>query len=215
MPAACCDPRPATNTGAADLVVVGLGNPGPEYEGTRHNVGRLCLEAFARRAGIGISRRRWRARTGCGELAGRRLWLVEPQTYMNLSGRSVLEAARELGLQPASVWVVHDEMDLPLCRLRIRRGGSAAGHRGVGSIIASLHSDDFWRFRVGVGKPPARGSEAGVDYVLSPFEGREREVLETVVDNVAAAIETAVLQGLPRAMEVYNRPGSLGCEEIP
>ncbi|HLH70096.1 MAG TPA: aminoacyl-tRNA hydrolase [Candidatus Dormibacteraeota bacterium] len=200
---------------ATDLVLVGLGNPGAEYAGTRHNIGWACLETFAGRAGIRLTRRRWKARVGCGEVAGRRIWLLEPQTYMNLSGRSVLEATRDLGLGPGSVWVLHDEIDLGLCRLRIRRGGSAAGHNGVRSIIAALHSDEFVRFRVGVGRPPKPGSEAGIRHVLGRFTSAEAAVLPTVLEGVASAVELALTMGLERAMERYNRPGSLGCDELP
>jgi len=204
----------ADQSATADLLLIGLGNPGPEYVGTRHNLGRACLEAFARRAGIELSRRRWRSRVGCGEVTGRGLWLLEPLTFMNLSGRAVFEAVRDLGFGPENVWVVYDEMDLPLCRLRIKRGGSSAGHGGIKSIIASLHSDAFTRFRVGVGKQTRPGSDAGIDHVLGRFSRREAEVLATVIDGVASAIETAVRDGLVRAMDLYNRAGSLGCEEI-
>jgi PTH1 family peptidyl-tRNA hydrolase len=197
-----------------ELVLVGLGNPGAEYARTRHNLGWACLDAFAARAGIELSRRRWRSRVGCGLMAGRRIWLVEPQTYMNLSGRAAYEATRDLDVGPESVWVVYDEMDLPLCRLRIRRGGSSAGHNGIESIIASLHSDAFVRFRVGVGKQPATGSRAGVGHVLGRFSQREEEAVGRVVEGVVAALETAVTEGLTRAMDLYNRAGSLGCEEI-
>src|SRR5215472_11077299 len=198
----------------SDLIVVGLGNPGSEYARTRHNLGWSCLERFAARNRIELSRRRWRSRTGCGLVAGRRVWLLEPQTFMNLSGRAVFEAARDLDVGPESVWVVYDEMDLPLCRLRIRQGGSAAGHNGIRSIIASLHSDSFVRFRVGVGKQPARGSGAGASHVLGRFSRQESEVLDTVVAGVASALDTAANEGLTRAMDLYNRSGSLGCEEL-
>jgi peptidyl-tRNA hydrolase, PTH1 family len=198
----------------SDLILVGLGNPGPEYARTRHNLGWACLEAFAHGAGIELSRRRWRSRTGCGVVAGRRVWLLEPQTFMNLSGRAVFEATRDLGVGPENVWVVYDEMDLPLCRLRIRTGGSAAGHKGIESIIASLHSDAFVRFRVGVGKPGRSGSSAGVGHVLGRFSRAEEEALGSVIEGVAAALRTAVEEGLTRAMDLYNRAGSLGCEEL-
>jgi PTH1 family peptidyl-tRNA hydrolase len=199
---------------ASDLVVVGLGNPGPEYARTRHNIGWLCLEAFGRRIGIEISRRRWRSRVGSGEAAGRKVWLLEPQTFMNLSGRAVHEAMRDLGVGPESLWVVHDEMDLPLCRLRIRTDGSDAGHNGVRSIIAALGTNDFVRFRVGVGKQPAPGHSVGVRHVLGRFTKGEGEDVEAVVENVASALETALHSGVTRAMELYNRAGSLGCEEL-
>lgn len=196
-------------------MVVGLGNPGPDYDGTRHNVGRLCVEAFARKAGIAIDRRRWRSRVGSGPALGRRLWLLEPQTYMNLSGRAVREACRDLALAPSEVWVVYDELDLPFCRLRIRVGGSAAGHNGVRSIIEALGDDGFARFRVGVGKPPRPGGEAGRSYVLNRFSKVEVATLGAVVDGVASALEDGARLGLEHAMNVYNRPGSLRCEEIP
>jgi peptidyl-tRNA hydrolase, PTH1 family len=203
--------RPDTD----DLVLVGLGNPGSEYARTRHNLGWACLDAFAERAGIELGRRRWRSRVGCGVHAGRRLWLLEPQTFMNVSGRAVHEALRDLGVGPESVWVVHDELDLPFCRMRIKVGGSAAGNNGVRSIIASLRSDAFVRFRVGVGKPERRGPGHGVDHVLGRFSRDEEAALPKVIDGVAAALETAVGGGLTRAMDLYNRAGSLGCEELP
>lgn len=198
-----------------DLLVVGLGNPGPEYAGTRHNVGRLCVEAFGDRLGIPLSRRRWRSRMGSGESRGRRVWLLEPQTFMNLSGRAVRDAVRDLSLTTDSVWVAHDEMDLPLCRLRIKIGGSAAGHNGVQSIISALGSDGFVRFRVGVGKQPAPGPRAGVRYVLGGFSRSEAAALSSVLAGVADALTMALESGLTQAMDVYNRAGSLGCEEVP
>lgn len=198
-----------------DLILVGLGNPGPEYARTRHNLGQMCLEAYAAKLGVELSRKRWRSRVGCGLVAGRRLWMLEPQTFMNLSGRAVFEAVRDLDVDPGSVWVVHDELDLPLCRLRIRVGGSAAGNNGIKSIIASLHTEAFVRFRVGVGKPLRPGPGHGVDHVLGRFSRREEEMVGKVVDGVASALETAVTAGLARAMDLYNRAGSLDCEAVP
>ncbi len=199
-----------------DIIIVGLGNPGPEYAGTRHNLGETCVREFASRLGVGIGRRRWRSLVGFADRPlgfGGRLWLVLPQTFMNLSGRAVAEAVRDVGVGPESVWVVHDELDLPLCRLRIRLGGSPAGNNGIKSIIGSLRSDRFWRFRVGVGKPPS--PSRGVDYVLGGWSRAEAERLPSVVGGVATALEEAVRSGLPRAMALYNRAGSLGCEELP
>src|SRR2546423_5717330 len=122
---------------SSDLVVVGLGNPGPEYDRTRHNIGWLCVEAFGERLGIGLTRRRWRSRVGSGFAGGRRVWLLEPQTFVNMSGRAVKEAVRYLAGPLDSLWVVHDEMDLPLCRVRIRVGGSDARHHGVRPIMGA------------------------------------------------------------------------------
>jgi peptidyl-tRNA hydrolase, PTH1 family len=199
---------------ASDVVVVGLGNPGPDYTRTRHNVGWHCVEALGDRLGIELTRRRWRSRVGSGWAAGRRVWLVEPQTFMNLSGRAVKEAVRDLELPEDCLWVVHDEMDLPLCRLRIRIDGSSAGHNGIESIVAALGSDRFVRFRVGVGKQPRRGSAAGARHVLSRFSKAESDAVDSVINGVACALEAALNQGLERAMDLYNRSGSLGCEEI-
>jgi PTH1 family peptidyl-tRNA hydrolase len=206
---------PSGSDSSSGLLLVGLGNPGREYARSRHNLGWLCLEALARRVSIDVSRKRWRSLAGSGAVEGRTVWLLRPQTYMNLSGRAVAEACRDLGLDASSVWVVYDELDLPFCRLRIRRGGSAAGHNGVRSLIGALGSDAFVRFRVGVGKPPAAGSPAGVRHVLGRFTRAEAAALDSVIDGVASALETGLRSGLERAMELYNRAGSLGCSGLP
>ena len=135
-----------------------------------------------------------------------------PQTYMNLSGQAVAKALKDLKLSPQQMWVVHDELDLPLCRMRIRRGGSGAGHNGVLSLIASLGTADFVRFRVGIGKPPGKGSPAGRHHVLGRFTKAEATLLPNIVEGVADALELALETGVERAMEKFNRPGALGCE---
>lgn len=201
---------------ASDLLIVGLGNPGPEYDGTRHNVGFACVAELGRRLGVALDRRRWRSRVGSCDMpggTGGRLWLQQPQTMMNLSGTAVAAAARDLDLPPERIWAVHDELDLPLCRLRIRRDGSPAGHGGVRSIVGALGSQDFIRFRVGVGKPPR--AAAGASYVLGRFGRAESKRLEPVIAGVASALEEALQSGLDAAMGVYNRAGSLSCEELP
>jgi PTH1 family peptidyl-tRNA hydrolase len=136
-----------------------------------------------------------------------------PQTYMNLSGQAVAKALKDTGLMPQQTWVVYDELDLPMCRMRIRKGGSGAGHNGVKSIIAALGTDDFVRFRVGIGKPSSKGSHAGVSYVLGRFTKAEAERLPTIVSGVADALELALEAGVERAMDRFNRPNALGCEE--
>ena len=198
---------------ASDLIIVGLGNPGPEYAATRHNLGFRCVEELGRRLGVSVDRRRWRSHVGSASIGGRPVWLVLPQTFMNLSGRAVADAMRDLGVPPAQVWVVHDELDLPLCRLRIRQGGSAAGNNGIRSIIGALGRPDFWRFRVGVGKPPS--APRGVDHVLGRFGRAEAERAGAVVDGLVSALELAIREGMERAMATYNRAGSLGCDELP
>ena len=197
-----------------DLLIVGLGNPGPDYAGTRHNLGCMCVEELASRLGVTLSRRRWRSRVASAPLrSSGQVWLIAPQTYMNLSGRAVAEAVRALGLPSSSVWVVHDELDIPLCRLRIRREGSDAGHNGVASIMASLGTPKFARFRVGVGRPLSPRVDP-IDYLLSPFSRKEWALLPSVRAGVADALILGVESGLDKAMEVYNRPGSLGCTEV-
>jgi peptidyl-tRNA hydrolase, PTH1 family len=196
-----------------ELLIVGLGNPESEYADTRHNLGFACVRELARRLGIKVDRKRWQALVGHSEEHG--IWLVLPQTYMNLSGQPVVKALRDLSLTPQRMWVVHDELDLPLCRLRIRRGGSGAGHNGVLSLISSLGTDEFVRFRVGIGKPARKGSPAGRSYVLGRFTKAEAARVPNIVDGVASALELAIEAGVERAMEQFNRPGALGCEELP
>ena len=196
-----------------ELLIVGLGNPESEYADTRHNLGFACVHELARRLGVKADRKRWQSLVGHSEARG--IWLVLPQTYMNLSGEAVAKALRDLRLTPERTWVVHDELDLPLCRMRIRRGGSGAGHNGVLSLISSLGTPDFVRFRVGIGKPARKGSPAGRGYVLGRFTKTEAARIPNIVDGVANALQLAIDTGLERAMEKFNRPGALGCEELP
>jgi peptidyl-tRNA hydrolase, PTH1 family len=191
-------------------LIVGLGNPESDYADTRHNLGFACVRELARRLDVRIEKKRWRSMVGRSESRG--VWLVLPQTYMNLSGDAVARAMKDAGVAARDTWVVYDELDLPLCRMRIKVGGSTAGHNGVGSIVQSLGRDDFVRFRVGVGKPGGRGSAAGIRHVLGRFTKAEKEVLPSVVAGVADALELALDRGVERAMDVYNRSGALGCE---
>jgi peptidyl-tRNA hydrolase, PTH1 family len=192
-------------------LIVGLGNPESEYGDTRHNLGFACARELARRLGVEVSRKRWKSLIGRSESRG--LWIVLPQTYMNLSGEAVKAAIRDTGVPASQVWVVHDELDLPLCRLRIQSGRSGAGHNGVLSIISALGTKDFARFRVGIGRPSHRSTDVGVRYVLGRFTKAESERLEKVVSGVADALEMALESGLERAADRYNRTGALGCEE--
>jgi PTH1 family peptidyl-tRNA hydrolase len=196
-----------------ELLIVGLGNPESEYADTRHNLGFACLHELARRLGVQVNRKRWQSLVGHSE--SHRVWIVLPQTYMNLSGAAVSKALRDLGLTAQQLWVVHDELDLPLCRMRIRRGGSGAGHNGVLSVISSLGTPDFVRFRVGIGKPARKGSQSGRHYVLGRFTKAEAERLPLIVEGVADAVELALEAGVDRAMDRFNRAGALGCEELP
>jgi peptidyl-tRNA hydrolase, PTH1 family len=205
--------KPVEDNGVdQERLIVGLGNPDAEYADTRHNLGFTCVREVARRLGVRIDRKRWQSLVGHSETG--HVWLVMPQTYMNLSGQAVAKALKDIHVPPQNVWVVYDELDLPLCRMRIRRGGSGAGHNGVLSLISSLGTPDFVRFRVGIGKPPRKGSQHGRQHVLGRFTKAEAERLPAVIDGVSSALELALAAGVERAMDVYNRAGSLGCEEL-
>ena len=195
-----------------DVLIVGLGNPESDYGDTRHNMGFACVRELARRWEVKVDRKRWQSLVAHSDARG--AWLVLPQTYMNLSGEAVAKALRDTGLTTDQTWVVYDELDLPMCRMRIRRGGSGAGHNGVRSLIAALGTDAFARFRVGIGKPARKGSQAGRHYVLGRFTRAEAERLPHVISGVADALELALEAGLERAMDRYNRAGALGCEEL-
>lgn len=193
-------------------LIVGLGNPESEYADTRHNLGFACVRELARRLGTAVDKKRWQSLVGHSEARG--VWFVMPQTYMNLSGQAVAKALKDTRLAPQQTWLVYDELDLPMCRMRIRLGGSGAGHNGVLSIINSLGTDEFVRFRVGIGKPARKGSQSGVHYVLGRFTKAESERLPHVISGVADALELALDAGVERAMDRYNRPNALGCEEL-
>jgi peptidyl-tRNA hydrolase, PTH1 family len=187
---------------AADRwLIVGLGNPGHEYERSRHNLGFLVADELARRRRGRISDRAARSLTGRVRLGDRELVLAKPQTMMNLSGQAVKALRAKFTVPLDRVLIVHDDLDLPFGRLRIRRGGSSAGNHGMDSVIASLGTKDVIRFRVGIGRPPGDG----VDYVLSPFTESERVQLPEIVARVADAVEVAVEHGLERAMTDFNR----------
>jgi peptidyl-tRNA hydrolase, PTH1 family len=196
-----------------ERLIVGLGNPESEYAETRHNLGFACVRELARRIDAPIQKKRWQSLVGRAESRG--VWFVLPQTYMNLSGQAVAKALKDTGIAPENTWVVYDELDLPLCRMRIKTGGSTAGHNGVRSIIQSLGRDDFVRFRIGVGKPGGKGSTAGIRHVLGRFTKAEKERLPPVISGVADALELALEAGVERAMDRYNRPDALGCQELP
>lgn len=182
-------------------LVIGLGNPGREYERSRHNLGFLVADELARRRGGRITDRAAKSLTGKIRLGDRELVLAKPQTMMNLSGLAAKALRAKYDIPLDRVLVVHDDLDLPFGRLRIRRGGSSAGNHGMDSVIESFGSKDFIRFRVGIGRPPGNG----VDYVLSPFTESERAQLPEIVARVADAVQVAAEHGLERAMTDFNR----------
>ncbi len=187
-------------TGPAYLIV-GLGNPGPEYSGSRHNVGFQCVRWLARKHGLSFDGSRAHARIAQGVILGKRVVLARPQTFMNLSGQAVHGLQQWLRVTPADLLVIHDDLDLPLGRLRLRPGGSAGGHRGIRSIIDCLGTQEFARLRVGIGRP--EGNDA-VDYVLGDFNAAERQVMAETYARAAEAVECILAEGLEAAMNRFN-----------
>lgn len=185
-----------------DFCVVGLGNPGGEYERTRHNAGFQVLDRLAARKTIDIRRPEFEALTARAELGRSMVLLVKPQTFMNASGRSAAAALAELGLEPERMLVVYDDLDLPVGRLRLRSEGGAGGHRGVASLIQELGTTVFPRLRVGIGRP-AEGSTV-LEHVLQPFRADEEAAVDAAIDRAADAVEAVVRDGMVRAMEAFN-----------
>jgi peptidyl-tRNA hydrolase, PTH1 family len=200
--------RRAARTGTpADLLVVGLGNPGSEFDGTRHNVGAEVVQLLARRHGARLRKGKERAladevRVAAPGRDGARLALAIPLTYMNDSGQAVALLARRYGVEPEKLVIVHDELDLPTAVLRVKAGGGLAGHNGLRSIKAHLHSDDFLRVRIGVDKP--RSKEVGADHVLDRFSKRDRTQIDVTIAEAADAVELILAEGVDAAMNRYN-----------
>ncbi len=186
-------------------IVVGLGNPGPEYERSRHNVGFWVVDALADRVGVALTRCRYRSLFARGLLHGSQVLLTKPLTFMNESGVSVSRWQQALRLEPGRIIVVHDDLDLPLSQLRVRAGGGYGGHRGVRSVIEAIGSPDFLRVKVGIGRP--REGQDAVAHVLEPFDEREGELIRGAVQRATDAVETLVQEGLEGAMNRYNVRG--------
>ncbi len=183
--------------------MVGLGNPGAEYAHSRHNVGFDVVALLADRHGGRLKKGKEKALVDEVRIGAKRVALAEPQTYMNLSGESVAPLVRRYGIEdPHRLVVVHDELDLPLGRLKVKLGGGLAGHNGLRSIKAHLHTDDFVRIRIGVGKPPSK--EQGANHVLKKVGRSERAVLDEIVSLAADAVEVLLASGVEEAMTRYN-----------
>ncbi len=195
--------RRSPRTGAAaELLVVGLGNPGEEYARTRHNVGAEVVELLARRHGGKLRKQKERSLTDEVNVGGKRMALAIPVTYMNLSGEAVAPLVRRYGVEPGQLVVVQDEMDFELGRLQVKNGGGLAGHNGLKSIVAHLHTQDFVRVRIGIGKPP--GSRQGADHVLRRFSKAERAEIDVVLEEAADAVELILAEGVEVAMNRVN-----------
>jgi PTH1 family peptidyl-tRNA hydrolase len=189
----------------ADLLVVGLGNPGAEYAGTRHNAGADVVDLLARRHGGKLRHaKREHALTDAVTIAGKRVGLAFPQTYMNESGRAVAALLRRFEIDDATqLVVVHDELDLPHARVRVKAGGGLAGHNGLRSIVDHVKTDAFLRIRIGIGKPPG-GKEQGADHVLKRLPKAMKEEFAIAIEEAADAVEMIVTDGVDRAMNRYN-----------
>jgi PTH1 family peptidyl-tRNA hydrolase len=188
---------------ADDLaLVVGLGNPGPKYEGNRHNVGFLVLDELASRVGGKFKAHKSGAEIVEGRLAGHRVVLAKPRSFMNLSGGPVVGAARFFKVPEASIIVVHDELDLPYGTVRLKLGGGDNGHNGLRSITKSLGSKEYHRVRFGVDRPPGRMDAA--DYVLRDFSPTERKELAFELDRTADAVEALLADGLEAAQNRFH-----------
>jgi PTH1 family peptidyl-tRNA hydrolase len=194
-------------------LIVGLGNPGIEYQFTPHNAGFLAIDRLAAVCGVTVANRRGKALTAKARLAGQDVLLAKPETFMNLSGMSVAALLKELELDAANpaedLIVLYDELAFPLGQFRIAARGSANGHNGIKSILASLGTEEWVRVRIGVGKPPTEtGREVkagGKDYLLSPMRRMQLQELDEVLDRCVRAVEMIVSDGVAKAMNEFNR----------
>lgn len=189
--------------GSPSWLIAFLGNPGPEYEHTRHNAGFMAAHALEKNKNIKINRSKFSALTALTDLGGRKVFLIMPQTYMNLSGNAVASAARFYRIPPERILVVFDDVSIPLGKLRIKRNGSDGGHKGIKSIIASLGSSDFPRIKIGVGAPSHPDMDM-VSWVIGKLGEDEKKLLIKSAEKAAEAAEELILNGIDTAMNKYN-----------
>jgi PTH1 family peptidyl-tRNA hydrolase len=189
-------------------LIVGLGNPGKTYSRNRHNVGFQCLNHFARLHSIHFYHRQCQARVGIGKMSGEKLVLARPGTFMNVSGKSVACLVNKHRIALSDLLVIHDDLDLPPGKIRLRQSGSSGGHKGMNSIIAALRSEDFPRIRVGIGRPQGErqsmSEDAVVSYVLSDFSRQEEAIIKPVIARVSEAIDCFLTEGMTAAMNKFN-----------
>jgi len=197
--------QPFGESAGSVALVVGLGNPGEEYRGSRHNAGFMAIERLLEQLPSGrfVESHSAESRVWSGRFRGRPLYLQEPLTYMNLSGTAVAKLVNRLRLTPQDLLVVVDDMDLPVGRLRLRDRGSAGGHNGLKSLIAELGSEEFKRLRIGIGHPESKNT---ADYVLSGFSGAELDKFQAAISEAAEAVKMVLGSGIGRAMNRYNAP---------
>jgi peptidyl-tRNA hydrolase, PTH1 family len=186
-------------------LIVGLGNPGFKYKNMRHNSGFQVVDLLSGRWRLALNHQSCSARWGRGDWHGNKVLLAQPETYMNLSGRAVFRLLAFFNASAADLVIIHDDMDLPLGRLKFVAKGGAGGHRGIASIINTLHTTEFLRLKVGIGRP--QYGETVEQYVLSPFYPSERDLVITMAERTADAIETVLLSGLNQAMSYFHSQG--------
>ncbi len=188
-------------------IIIGLGNPGLTYANSRHNIGFMCISRFAKDHKITFDKKQGQARVGFGEIAGQQVVLARPQTFMNASGEAVDYLVNRYKVTMDDLIVIHDDMDLPLGKIRIRRGGRSAGHKGIESIIGCLDDPDFIRVRVGIGKPEANGErdKEVIGFVLDNFTDEEGTIINETIARVGEAVLCLITEGLEPAMNKFNR----------
>ena len=191
------------SAGTISWLLVCLGNPGKQYENTRHNIGFMTADALEKRYDVKINKLRYRALSGEVRIGGQRVLVIKPQTYMNLSGEAVKLAGGFYKIPPDHVLVISDDVSLPLGKLRIRAGGSAGGHNGLKNIIAHLGTDQFPRIKVGVGAP-AHPDHEMVDWVIGSFTPQERKVVNEAVEKALDAVECLIEKGVGEAQNRFN-----------
>ncbi len=185
-------------------LILGLGNPGRGYSWTRHNVGFLLLDYLAKQHDIAISRRGMKSLYGRGRIGSEEVVLAKPQTFMNLSGEAAQRLLQFFKIQPEDTIVLHDDLDLPWGKVRIRIRGGDGGHKGIRSIMESLGNEGFVRFKIGIGRPE-RASQDPADFVLQPLTGEKREEFKEMIEGNAEALETLILEGPQRAMNRFHK----------
>ena len=190
-------------SGGVNWILAGLGNPGKQYESTRHNMGWLALDSLMEKEKFTLNKLRFKAWTGMLDYKGHKILVMKPQTYMNLSGESVGEAARFYKIPADHVLVISDDVSLPAGKLRIRGGGSAGGHNGLKNIIQHLGTDRFPRIKVGVGSPRP-GEHDMVDWVMGKPMGEDRTAVENALDRAGEAAKALITEGIDRAMNRFN-----------
>lgn len=187
---------------ADTYLIVGLGNPGKTYENTRHNIGWMVVDRLAKRHGLTVSKVEHKAQTGSGLIAGNKIILAKPMTYMNLSGDSVVPLAGFYKIPPERIIVLHDDLDIPFGTLRLRKGGSSGGQNGLKHILARFGTQEIPRVRMGIGRPPGRMNPA--DYVMIPFRGDDVITANELIDRAADSVETWLREGMDIAMNRFN-----------